>query len=110
MIEAVEVAGRGVGDAEGCLMTWWFSRVLIESVWTEKSVVARETVLIESVWVAMDIEKGAVTIMAFVCVDTATVGAKRASTQFSTKFRACEVVASVVCVETDEVGVDGGSV
>ena len=67
-------------------------------------------VLIESVWVAVDVEKGAVTIMASVWMDTAAVSAKRASTPFSTNDWACEVVGNVVCVETDEVAVAGASV
>ena len=105
VVEAVEVAGRRVGDAEDGVM-------IMESVWTKRSVVlvACEMVFEGSVWVAVDIEKGAVTIMVFVCVDTATVGAKRASTPFSMNDRACEVVGNVVCVETDEVAVAGASV
>ena len=103
VLEAVEVAGRRVGDAENGVM-------IMESVWAKRSVVAHEMVFEGSVWVAVDVEKGAVTIMVFFCIDTAMVGAKQASTQFSTKFWACEMVASVVCVETDEVGVNGGSV
>ena len=52
----------------------------------------REIVFRSSIWVAMDVVGVAVTIRAFVCVDTATVGAKRASTPFSMNDQACEVV------------------
>ena len=100
VLEAVEVAGRRVGDAEDGVM-------IMESVCAKWSVVAHEMVFEGSVRVAVDVEKGAVTIMVFVCVDTAMVGAKRASTPFSMNDRACEVVGNVVCVETDEVVVAG---